>query len=168
MRFARTLGLIHYLLGVLALVGCVLAVVGMFWVWSPNPYLPGSPESNYAKFGLAVAITTLGTVAVCFLILAPITFLLGNRLFTQRWRPFCMVMAACELLWGLIPGVILACIVFADLSTAQSNGPIGTSLIILLSAAIPSIPLALSIITIVFLSLTSTGAAFQTVTPKPD
>jgi hypothetical protein len=167
MRSARTLGLIHYILGVLALVGVVLAVVGMFWVWSPNPYVPGSPESNYAKFGFAVAVTTLGTVAVCFFILAPITFLLGNRLFSQRWRPFCIVMAASELLWGLIPGVILACIVFAELSTAQSNGPIATCLIILLSSAIPVIPLALSIITIIFLSLSSTGAAFQTPNPKP-
>jgi hypothetical protein len=167
-RFARSLGLIHYILGLLALVGFVLAVVGMFWVWSPNPYVPGSPESNYAKFGLAVAVTTLGTVAVCFFILAPITFLLGNRLFSQRWRVFCIVMAACELLWGLFTGVILACILFAELSTAQSTTPIRTSLIILLSSSIPTIPLALSIITITFLSLSSTGAAFQTLNPSPD
>jgi hypothetical protein len=157
-RFARILGVLHYILGVLALVGFILAVIGIFWVWTPIPQGTSTFQSDNAKFGLAVAVTTFGTVAVCFFILAPITFLLGNRLFSRRWRVFCVVTAVCELLWGLVPGLVLAFIFFTGLSTTLSCGPI---LIALISITLPAVPIVLSIITIVFLSPPSVAEFFQ-------
>jgi hypothetical protein len=157
-RFARILGVLHYILGVLALAGFILAVIGIFWVWTPIPQGTSTFQSDNAKFGLAVAVTTFGTVAVCFFILAPITFLLGNRLFSRRWRVFCVVTAVCELLWGLVPGLVLAFIFFTGLSTTLSCGPI---LIALISITLPAIPIVLSIITIVFLSPPSVAEFFQ-------
>ena len=161
-RTLQTLAVVHYLLGALALVGSVLAFIAIFWVWTPIPQEYSTFQSDNAKWGLAVAMTTLGTVALCFFILAPITFLLGNRLFSRRWRVFCIVMAVAELLWGLCPGLIIAFIFFTQLSLTLSLGPI---LIALISITLPAIPIVLSIITIVFLSLPSAGPAFATVNP---
>ncbi len=60
--------------------------MGMFWVSIPQN--PSAPESVDTKFGIGVAEITLGIVAICFIVLAPIAFLLGNRLYCRRWRVF--------------------------------------------------------------------------------
>jgi hypothetical protein len=160
-RFARILGVIQHVLGALALIGFVLAVIATFWVWTPIPQGLSTFQSDNTKFGMAVGVTILGTVAVCFFLLAPITFVLGNRLFCRRSRVFCIVMAVAELLWGLVPGLIVAFIFFTQLSLTLSVGPI---LIALISITLPAVPIVLSIITIVFLSLPSTGPSFATKT----
>ena len=151
-RWIKILGITHFVLATLASIGTALAIAGIFWV---SPISGSTADSAEAKFGNQVAYLTLGTVAVCFFLLLPITFLLGNRLFAQRWRVFCVVMAGCELLWGLFPGGILAFIFFAELSTLQSSSTPATILSAALSAAIPALPIALSIATIILLSIPS-------------
>lgn len=148
----QILSITHFVLGTLASIGAILPVVGIFWVSSTSD---PTDQSGEAKFGNEVAYLTLGIVAACFFLLLPITFLLGNRLFCQRWRVFCIVMAVCELLWGLIPGGIAAFIFFAELSALQSSSTTATILSAILSASIPGIPIALSIATIMALSLPS-------------
>ena len=149
----RFLGITHFILGALASIGTALAIVGIFWVSSPAA--APADQSGEAKFGIEFANLTLATVAICFFLLLPITFLLGNRLFCQRSRVFCVVMAGCEILWGIFPGGILAFIFFAELSMLQSSGTLATILSAILAAAIPGIPIALSIATIILLSLPS-------------
>ena len=151
-RWMQILGVIHFILGALASIGTALAIVGIFWVSSTEG---PTAQSGEAKFGIQVAGLTLGTVAICFFLLLPITFLLGNRLFCRRWRVFCVVMAGCEILWGIFPGGIVAFIFFAELSTLQSSGTLATILSAILAAAIPGIPIALSMATIILLSLRS-------------
>ena len=149
-RWMQILGITHFILGALASIGTVLAVVGIFWVSSTSD---PADQSGEAKFGNEVAYLTLGIVAVCLFLLLPITFLLGNRLFSQRSRVFCIVMAVGELLWGLFPGGVAAFIFFTGLSTLQSSSTTATILSAILSAAIPAIPIAVSIATIITLSL---------------
>ena len=151
-RWMQIFGITHFVLATLASIGTALAVVGIFWV---SPISGSTDQSAEAKFGIEVAGLTLGTVAVCFFLLLPITILLGNRLFCQRWRVFSVVMAGCELLWGLFPGGIVAFIFFAELSTVQSSSTTATILSGILAAVIPGIPIALSIATIILLSLPS-------------
>ncbi|HEX6562803.1 MAG TPA: hypothetical protein VF020_00900 [Chthoniobacterales bacterium] len=152
-RWMQILGVTHFILGALASIGTALALVGIFCVSSvPGP----TPQSAEAKFGIEVAALTLGTVAICFVLLLRITFVLGNRLFCRRWHVFCVVMAACEILWGIFPGGIVAFIFFAELSTLQSSSTLATILSAILSAAIPGIPIAVSIATIVLLAMSST------------
>jgi len=150
-RWLQILGITHFILAALASIGAVLAIAGIFWV---APIAGSTPESAEAKFGNEVAYLTLGTVAAGFSLLLPITILLGNRLFYQRWRVFCIVMAGCELLWGLFPGAIVAFIFFTEL-TLQYSSTTATILIAALSAAIPAIPIALAIATIIALSIPS-------------
>ena len=152
-RWMQILGVTHFVLGALASIGTALAIVGIFWVSSPSA--APADQSSESKFGIEVAGLTLGTVAICFCLLLPITFLLGNHLFRQRSRVFCVVMAGCEILWGIFPGGILAFIFFAELSMLQSSGTLATILSAILAAAIPGIPIALSIATIILLSLPS-------------
>jgi hypothetical protein len=151
-RWMQILGITHFILCTLASIGTALAVVGIFWVSSTSD---PTAQSGEAKFGNEVAYLTLGIVAVCLSLLLPITFLLGNRLFSQRSRVFCIVMAVCELLWGLFPGSVAAFIFFTELSSLQSSSTTATIYSAILSALIPGIPLAVSIATIITLSIPS-------------
>jgi len=156
-RWLQVLAITHFILCTLAFIGTALAVAGIFWVSSTSDPIAQSGE---AKFGNDIAYLTLGIIAVCFFLLLLITFLLGNRLLCRRWRGFCVVMAVCELLWGLFPGSVAAFIFFAELSTLQSSSTTATILSAILSAPIPGIPIAVSIATIIALSIPSAGPSF--------
>jgi hypothetical protein len=158
----QILGITHFILGTLASVGTALAVVGIFWVSSTSGPTDQSAET---KLGNDIAYLTLGAVAVCFFLLLPLTFLLGNRLCCQRWRVVCIVTAVCELLWGLFPGGVLAFLFFTELSTLQSGSTIATALSAILAATIPGIPIAVSIATIIVLSIPSTAISFTRASP---
>jgi hypothetical protein len=157
-RLLRTLGVIHYVLGALTCLGFVLSIMGMFWVSIPQN--PSAPESVDTKFGIDVAEITLGIVAICFIVLAPIAFLLGNRLYCRRWRVFCVVLAVSELLWGFIFGAVIGFIFFTELYTMQPYGTAGTIVLAILSGAIAGIPIVLAIITITFLGLPTADTSF--------
>ena len=163
MRLMRIVGLIHYILVALAVLGVAAVVVAGFWLW--NTKFPDTEEYENAGYAVGGGVIMLTVIGVCLGFLAPLSCLLGNRLLRRRWRVFCIVLAVCEFLWGLLPGVLVAIFLADGLTVVLPRNPIGVTTDVILSILPPGIPIVLAITTVVLLSLPSVRASFRSNSP---
>jgi hypothetical protein len=170
LRWVKVLGAFNYVqAGLCFLVAAVAAWLAfMFWdsLNLPNAGFP----ADYDGFGAgAFAVDAIiMTVIACFLgLFSFLSFLVGNRLMRCRWRGFCLGLAYCESLLGLVPiglGVISLVSAVGVMTSAQNHrGPlayIGFSAAALLVTLLSCVPTALGVQTIVTLGRPSVRVLF--------
>jgi hypothetical protein len=152
MPLMRILGLIHYVLTALALLGVVAAIVEAVSIANLR-------SSDPDVFGLVIAIGDFVAVGISFAFLAALSFLLGNRLLCRRSRGLCIALAVGEFLWGLLPGVLIALFSLIELTPASWVSTIEHIVDVILCVSPAGIPIVLAIATVVLVIRRSVPAA---------
>ena len=170
LRWVKALGTFNYVqAGLCFLVAAAAtwyAVMCWYTLTLPNAGFP----ADYDGFGAgAIAVGGIGTTVIaCFLgFFSVLSFLVGNRLMRCRSRGFCLGLAYCESLLGLVPiglGLISLVSAVSVMTSAQNHpGPlvyIGLSAAVLLVTLLSFVPTALGVQTIVTLGRPSVRVLF--------